>query len=210
MTRYLIVAILAIVSPPQSETKDSSEEAFSKIWEATKKAPQKADYQAIRASYIKTSSYQPYSVLSKETEAVNKAMRAKDYPNAIAAINRVLEKKPLEIESHLMAAFLHSKAGDKTLEEMHKEIAIGLTHAILDGHDGTSFDNAIPVISVDEEYVVLKSLSLKSEGHALRVNKDQKFDVHKINEPGSKQTREIYFDVTQPMDELAKMLKPKK
>lgn len=189
---------------------DADDASFAKLWEQAKEAPEKADYKAIRAAFVKTSKYQPYGIMTKEFDVVKKAIKSKDIPAAIAGMDVILEKKPLDVDAHIQAAFLHSEGGDKKIEEMHKSLAAGLAKAIVEGHKGVSFDDAIPVIAVDEEYFVLKILKFQSKGHSLREHEGRRYDVHNVESPDFPGNREVYFDVTIPMNALAKMLKPKK
>ena len=212
MIRSLALGTIALtfLVCPRAQADDKADADFATLYADAWKTPDKADMTKLRQAFTETSKYQPYSLDRDEKAGVEKALSKGDVPGAIAAMNVVLEKKPLNFEHHAFAAFLHMKAGDKDLEAKHKAMTVAIMKSMLEGHDGKTFATSIPVIDVGEEYMILRSMKAKTKGQSLRTHEGHFFDVHAIADPETGKDREVFFNIDTPHNALSKMLKQKK
>lgn len=61
---------------------------------------------------------------------------------------------------------------------------------------GTGPDDAYRVVSVAQEYEVLRLLGLEMRSHALHVIDGRPFDVLTARDPATGATREVWFDIS--------------
>ena len=208
MTRAAVVALMVLISA-LPRTDDAADATFAKLLESARADPTKCDYAKLRAAFVESSKYHPYAVDREATARVMKAVNAEKFPDALKEINAILEKKPLDIEAHKLASFIHFRMDDKAQEARHMAMAKGLLAAITSERDGKSFDTAYIVLDIPEEYVVLDYLDVKSQGQSLRTRKGKFFDVHEVKDAETGKVMKLYFDVTTPRKALGKLLLPK-
>lgn len=60
---------------------------------------------------------------------------------------------------------------------------------------GTGPDDAYRVVSVEQEYQVLRLLGLEARGQALHVINGQPYDVIQGFSPATGETRDVWFDI---------------
>lgn len=207
MIRSTIALALLLATPAVADEKADAE--FAKLYAEAWKDPAKADFAKLKAAFVETSKYHPYSMEKDERAAVKKALDDNDPAAAIKAMDAVIDKKPLNIDHHAFAAFLCEKYDQKDKAAKHKGMTEGLMKSMLEGHDGKSFEGAIPVLEIGEEYWLLGVMKTKSKGQALMMNEGHRYDVHTIDDPETGKERPIYFNIDAPQSALSRMLKIK-
>ena len=87
---------------------------------------------------------------------------------------------------------------DPAKAEFHRTVFRGLIDSIRNTGDGKSPEKAWVIISVHEEYVVLRAMGLKPSGQSLMMDKGHAYDVMKAkDEDGKEET--FYFNTDIPM-----------
>jgi len=116
-----------------------------------------------------------------------------------------LEKHPVDAEMHLWYSFFLLKKGDYRGHFKHRHLYQGLLASITSSGTGLSVDSRMTVISVSEEYTVLKALGAKLIRQSLLSPKaGVRCDAMECNLNGKKIT--LYFDVSISMARTRQML----
>lgn len=77
-------------------------------------------------------------------------------------------------------------------------MADGLLNSIKSSVDGKSPQTAFEVISVNEEYGLIRSLNLRPIGQALAMDNGHFYDAMKVVDPQTNQESTLYFNIDKP------------
>jgi hypothetical protein len=107
----------------------------------------------------------------------------------------VLEQKYVNIDAHFAAFVANREMGASDKAEFHQAVYRGLIDSIRNSGDGKSTATAWVVISVDEEYSMLRALGFRPGEQALLNEHGHSYDKMTVKsvEDGSVQT--FYFNV---------------
>lgn len=179
------------------------EARFQALLAEAKKHPETADWKALRLAFTKTRAYQPYST----GEPIDKAPVEQELKNgeraaALHALDRVLEGHWVDPSVHEYAAEVCERIDEPVRARLHETFMTRILDTIFgtgdDQRDGRSFDEAWPVLTIGEEYLILDAFDLKDGDQAL-IEKDGHFyDVHIFKDAANGQPLEIYFNVDLP------------
>jgi len=179
---------------------------YLQLLEDAKKDPDKVDFTALRMAYTQSSSYDPFRFDSEAHAILSQAMDKRDLTSALNALQRLLDAYYLDIHAHMLAIDIYENLRAKEKETFHMKFAIGLLDSIMHSGDGTKFDRAFIVISTQEEYALLKVLSLEIIMQSLRENMGHQYDVFECPHPHTGKIIEVYFNVDLPMGWLDRRL----
>jgi Domain of unknown function (DUF4919) len=113
-----------------------------------------------------------------------------------------LDQCPIDIDAHLLSAVALQKLGRPEEADPHRRWYRGLVESILASGDGRTPESAFVVISVAEEYSVLRALRLERESQALL---DGGIDALQVEaEDGAEST--VYFNPAAHFRRLQRML----
>jgi hypothetical protein len=102
---------------------------------------------------------------------LNAALNQKNYEEVLKIADSVLAKNFVEINAHMAAQIAHQELGNADRAQFHKFMADGLLKSIKGNGDGKSVDTAFEVISINEEYGLIRSLGVRPIKQALVENK---------------------------------------
>ncbi len=196
-TRNLIFVLLALlaVSPLAAQTASPSE--YSILLNSLKAGKTDIDYGRLRLSYMDSPEYKQALDTSDAAKAMLEALNAKDYPTALTQAETVLKSNYVNIEAHFVAFVANHELGATDKAEFYRAVFRGLIASIRSSGDGKSPATAWVVISVDEEYAVLRVLGLRPSGQSLMNQNGHSYDVMKAkSDDGAEQT--FYFNVDIP------------
>jgi len=160
--------------------------------------PQDADFHALRMAYTRSAEYAPYSHDAERVATLGRALRAGDLAAALEASLALLDWNYLDIEAHMAADYVYTSLGDETESAYHRAFARGLIAAILATGDGHGPGGAFIVISVPEEYTVLRVLGLRAIQQALHQIDGHWFDVVDVQHRTTGASMQVYFNVDLP------------
>jgi hypothetical protein len=109
--------------------------------------------------------------------------------------NQVLAQNFLDIDAHMFVAQAYEKSGEPEKAKLHRTMGNGLIKSILASGNGRSLETAFVVISVDEEYAVLKHYRLRSEKQALVHAGEHSYDVLTAQTGDTHQEATVYFNI---------------
>jgi hypothetical protein len=172
---------------------------YNQLLEKAKQSPDNIDFTALRMAYARSSGYDPFRFDSEAHTILGQAMDQKDLTTALNALKRLLDAYYLDIHAHMLAVDIYESLRTEEKENFHMKFATGLLDSIMRSGDGTTFEKAFIVISTQEEYALLRVLSLEIIMQSLRENKSHQYDVFECPHPHTGKIIEVYFNVDLPM-----------
>lgn len=162
---------------------------------------------AARMAYASSPDYNPYDTTAGDAaQAIGQRLKKGEFAAAIAEATVALEKAPYDINLLMSLSAAYRGAGDTAKSDATRARWIALIDSIVDSGDGRSFGTAFKVISVHEEYAVIRALNLQPTGQALQTHNGEAFDVMKVKAPKLEQEFELYFNVNLPHSWLQREL----
>jgi len=142
-------------------------ENYQALVAAAKQGGRPVDWQALRLAYAETADF---DVLGVRTAAERKKMfdafNAGDFTGAAQQATQILDRDYVDLDAHMICDLAFRKLGDSAQAAAHHEAAMGLLNSIRTG-DGRTSATAFTVISVGEEYALLRAFGLKPTKQAL-------------------------------------------
>lgn len=195
--RGLTLALLAFVAVPLLAAQTASPSEYSILLASLKAGKTDIDYGRLRLSYRDSPEYKQAKDTTDAEKAMAEALNAKDYPTALTQAETVLASNYVNIDAHFVAYVANREMGATDRTEFHHTVFRGLIDSIRSSGDGKSPATAWVVISVHEEYVVLRALGFKPSGQSLMNQNGHSYDVMKAKSgDGTEQT--FYFNVDIP------------
>ncbi len=168
--------------------------------------PKTADYLALRMTFTKTASYDPYDKSGeglKKREAMFAALEAGDDQTALDIATSILDTSYVDMDAQMVAMVSCHALGLEDQKVHHDDVLYGLVTSILDSGDGTSPQTAMVVIDIREEYVLLSMMGLDPGNQALVEADGMTFDRMQVTDPKTGDVMDIYFNVTIPFSWLS-------
>lgn len=109
--------------------------------------------------------------------------------------NQVLAQNYLDIDAHMFVAHAYEKSHEPEKAAPHRTMGNGLMKSILDSGNGRSFETAFVVISVDEEYSVLRHYRLASGKQDLVTAGGHSYDVLTAQTGDTHEEATVYFNI---------------
>jgi hypothetical protein len=125
---------------------------------------------------------------------MSEALHRDQWAAVVETGNQVLAQNYLDIDAHMFVAFAYEKSHEPEKAALHRTMGNGLMKSVLASGDGRSFKSAFVVISVEEEYSVLKHYRLRSDKQDLVTADGHSYDVLTAEtDQGEKAT--VYFNI---------------
>jgi hypothetical protein len=179
---------------------------YHQLLEKAKQDPDSVNYTALRMAYAHSSEYDPFRFDSEAHAILSQAMDKRDLTAALDALKRLLDAYYLDIHAHMLAVDIYESLGTDKNETFHMKFATGLLDSVMRSGDGTEFEKAFVVISTQEEYALLKVLTLEIIMQSLREENGHQYDVFECPHPHTGKIIEVYFNVDLPMSWLDRKL----
>ena len=122
------------------------------------------------------------------------ALHQDQWAAVIETGNQVLAQNYLDIDAHMFVAFAYEKTHEPEKSALHRTMGNGLMKSILASGDGRSFKTAFVVVSVEEEYSVLKHYRLQSDKQDLVNGEGHGYDVLTA-ETDQHEKATVYFNI---------------
>jgi hypothetical protein len=194
----VVLGLLAVVAlPPAAAAQDRPSE-YAVLLASLKAGKTDIDYTRLRLNYMDSPEYKAAKDTSKSEDAMFEELDKKDYPAALKDAETVLESNYVNIDAHYVALVANREMGAMDKAEFHRTVFRGLINSIRNSGDGKSMETAWVVITVHEEYVVLRVLGFRPSQQSLVNQNGHSYDVMKVKsiEDGTEQT--FYFNVDIP------------
>ena len=162
-----------------------------------------AAFTKMRMDYANSPDFSPMWKTEPEREKFFEALKNKDIEKALSISEQWLQKCPVDAEMHAYRGYICRDLGDLKTAFYHLHMYYGLLASVAASGDGRSTKTAWKVISVSEEYYLLREIGAKRKEQALI---DGKYDQMVCDLKGREVT--YYFDVSISMAWIHKSLKP--
>jgi hypothetical protein len=194
---FLLLAFLAFAMVPLRLAAADQPSEYATLLASLKAGDTQIDYARLRLSYMDSPEYKKAKDTSDAEKAMVEALNAKDYTKALKEAETVLESEYVNIDAHFVAYVANRELGASDKAEFHRAVFRGLIDSIRNSGDGLSMEKAWVVISVHEEYVLLRALDFQPSEQSLLHKDGHSYDVLKVkSEDGKEQT--FYFNVDIP------------
>jgi hypothetical protein len=165
--------------------------------------PDVAFFTKLRMDYSHRKDFNPVWKLEDDRKAVITAYQAKDHKKAFELSERWLAKCPVDADIHTLRSAAATALGDIKSYVHHLYFAYGLMQSVMQSGDGLTTKTAFKVISVAEEYSVLREFGAEVTRQTLTENVIDKMEC---KFPDG-QTVTLYFDASIPINAFKAELK---
>jgi hypothetical protein len=209
VSTVIIWASVGLAAGDEPASEKAADQRFDRLLTAAKKAPDKADWKALRAAFAETSRYQPYNIeWRKELTKVANDLKAGDTMAAEGALSKLMEREGyMRLDAHGLAIALYEKTGQKEKLALHRKFTEGLSSTIFVPGTGESLEKPIDVLFIEEEYLFLSALGLKPKRQGLKRHDEHRFDVFTTEPKDGAASRTYYFNIDLPQKALEKMFR---
>jgi Domain of unknown function (DUF4919) len=163
------------------------------------------DFAQMRMAYAATPEYAPDGG-ADDTQQMFALLNAKKFDDALKIANKVLEKQYVNIDAHLVASASYDGLQKASEAKLHHDIVVGLVKSILNSGSGDSTATAYKVISVEEEYSVMRVMGWRPGKQSLIHEGPRSFDLMEMTDTRDGSTVTRYFDVTLSEQQMTKAL----
>ena len=194
--RYLLLLSLPF-GPLSAQNKLTNEERDARMKKATEQ----------RLAYAGSPEYNPYDTKIGDIRKAAIDFQSKQmFPEAIAEVQKGLARSQYNIDLLIILATCYRTLGDTANADKSRELWMSLMDSVLRSGDGLGYATAFKVISVDEEYSLLRVLQLEVINQSLESHDGSQFDVMRVKSGKSDQEFVLYFNVDLPKKWLDRQL----
>jgi hypothetical protein len=127
--------------------------------------------------------------------AARQLLAVGDFPGALDAASRTLEHNYTSLFGHLNALVASQKLNKIEEASVHERLLKALTDSILKSGDGKSMDTAWFVVSVAEEYFLLRQvLRVRQSKQSLVTKNGHAYDDIDVVDPQTQESRSLWFN----------------
>lgn len=193
--------------------KETADQRFEKLHAEAMKAPENADWKALRKAFAVTSRYQPYSIgVDEKLKEIAKAIGRGETKSSEEALLKLVEREGhMRFDTVAMLMMLYQRTDQLEKADKYKTILDGILGTLsypkgeMSGpKGGTSFEDPIEVLFIQEEYLVTTNMPIAGRGTVL--HKGHHFDVFEIMAGGDRPARKLYFNIDLSRKALSKSL----
>jgi hypothetical protein len=186
------------------EAAKARDHKFDTLLTAAQKDPKKADWKAVRRAFSETSHYHPYdsSWRDDSVKVIEKMKEGKLKAAETSLVELLARERLMRIDGHALAVSLYEKMGDSEKARKHKDLFDALSSTVFAPGNGTSFENPIEVLFIEEEYTALSTMRLAVKQQALSEQNGHRFDILTTRARAGQPERTFYFNIDMPWKSL--------
>lgn len=192
---FAFALLLAFGAAAPAPAQSPAEAEYQALVQRVKGGDLTVDFARMRALYTETGAYQPYGTAADNASRAERMARTGDHEAGLALANQVLDTYYVSIAAHYAAALAYKKLGDKQREVFHGRVWAGMMRAVLASGDGRTAATAMRVLTVSDEYHVLRALRVTPGKRVVAREEGRVFDRWEAKE-ASGADRLVYFDIT--------------
>ena len=194
----LLFVQCAISQAPKNDAAASHQNHYEDLVAKLKSGDTKIDFTALRMSYSESKDASAYGADHESRRVMNLAVMDGQCAEAIKLADEILGKFYLSPDAHAAKSKCYSELKDATKAAFHKSIYLGLINSILAKGDGNTYDTAYRVITIEEEYAVMKALGYSVWAQEYERRGDHLCDVLRATDDKTKNAVKLYFNVDIP------------
>ena len=153
------------------------------------------DYTALRMAFVETKNYSFGGADKDEQAKFSKPFGDKSYKNALKEAEKFLETDYVDPDAHFVAYNSAKELNDGQKADFHKTVLLGLLNSIKNGNDGLSAQTPFKVITIGEEYSMMRFLGYKFSSQSLQNKDGHTFDVFEATDAKSGAKVTLYFNI---------------
>lgn len=181
--------------PDAKTVKKYSAKDYDDLLVKLKSGDTNIDYTALRMAFTETKDYSYHGPEKTEREKFFQPFNDKKYKDALKQAEKFLEKNYLDANAHFVAYNSAKELKDEKKAEFHKAVLLGLSNSIKNGNDGLSAKAPFSVITIDEEYTLMRFLGYKLSSQSLQNSDGHTFDVMTATDPKTNAQVKLYFNI---------------
>ena len=155
---FLILFVLALsasAQTPQETPTPTEKPKYDLLLEKVKQKDPSVNFTELRHAFYESPNYNPYAPMMTY-RPLNAALAQKNYDEVLKIAESVLAKNFVEVNAHMAAQIAYQETGNAEKAQFHKFMADGLLNSIKSTVDGKSPEKAFEVISINEEYGLIR------------------------------------------------------
>jgi len=192
------LAFIAILAPLSICARAQKPSEYATLLAEVKSGDTNIDYGRLRMSYMDSPEYKAAKDTSEAEKAMGQELDARDYAGALKSAETVLDSEYVNIDAHFVAFAANRELGNKDQAAFHLAVFRGLIDSIRKSGDGKSPQTAWVVITVHEEYVVLRVLGYRLTQQSLMSKGGHNYDVMTVKNIDDGSDATFYFNVDIP------------
>lgn len=197
----LILVIFAASFYAQAQNQKANtikdlETEYKQLVEKAKKNSTDVDFVRFRAVYFELIVNESKVLEAPNREAMVEAFEKQDFKKGVELAEVVLDYEFGNRGLHLAVEDAYRKIGDTEKADFHRDIAKKIMDGILKSADGKTQKTAYKVLSIREEYIIMRELGYEVEMQALLSGEDgQMFDLLSGKDKKTGKAVNIYFNI---------------
>ena len=164
MKRLLFVVLASVIScrsvapsPVPAGPHNHSAESWNRV----------VNFDELRATYGEREDFFELCEQDRPLKELFSAANSADWIKVVALTGEWLDSCPVDIDAHYLRAIAFSETGNSVESEMHIRWFEGLMDSVVASGDGKTSETPFIVISVPEEYSVMRAFRLEVKGQML-------------------------------------------
>jgi len=212
MTRMSLAAVVFVcVSLSQALTASqqgqadagASQAEFEALLARVRQSDASVDFLRLRHLYAESDTY-PLSRDPAEGPMID-AVVAGRHEEGLNVAREILARDYMNIEAHFASAVACQALGNMECVAHHTYVARGVIDSILAEGDGKTLATAYKVVSVPEEYALMRVFGLRVEGQSLVGTDDgHQYDVLTVRDTTTSEVSRVYFNIDASMAALSR------
>lgn len=190
-------------SPQGAQNAAEAQKKYDALLAQAKAGGGAVDYKALRFAFFETPGYNPLAgmIIQRNLWGV---LNQGNFAEAAKQADAVLEKNYVDVNAHMVAYVANRELKNDEKAQVHRRWADGLLDSIKSGGDGKSPETAWHVISISEEYALLRALNVRPTGQSLVNDKGHAYDAMKTIDPRTNTEVVYFFNVDKPFSAYAR------
>lgn len=184
--------VLAAMLLPASLAAQPAAPDFEAVLESARQGDQTVDFTWLRQRNAERRHHFPLAWTGSE-EAFGLRVTAPD--KALALAEKQLASDPLDIDAHLLAEMILTKAGKGAEAARHHAVVAGILRSVRGGKDGLSAPDAWNAVSVPEEYAMLFLMGLEPQRQSLMAQDGHSYDLIQVRDEETGKESAIWFNI---------------
>ncbi|HYL04397.1 MAG TPA: DUF4919 domain-containing protein [Thermoanaerobaculia bacterium] len=181
---------------PRAAYPAAAQPTYESLLEKARRGDPGLDFTALRMAWADRQA-KLAKLNAADPELRNKMFDALHKDQLAAVIetgNQVLAQNFLDVDAHMFVAFAYEKSHEAEKAALHRTMGNGLMKSILASGNGRALETAFVVISVDEEYAVLRHYRLAPDKQDLVTTGGHHYDVLRARTDTHEEAT-VYFNI---------------
>jgi hypothetical protein len=185
----------ALLSRPRPKSE------YALLVERVRGGDSSIDFRRLRISYAESPEFEASKSLdlSQQKKAAFAALNSRDFRTAVQVAGSLLEASFVDMDSHFVKYIAHGELREQEQSKFHKMVFTRLLKSITDDGDGKSMATAYHVISIAEEYTLMRVFRMALIRQKLLREAGHAYDAMDVKDLNSGATATLFFNVDIPL-----------